>query len=230
MFAPILEDKDISYAFSRPAIFRNAPRELKWGAPVYFYPPNYSLNQTGCGGYEYLYGHPYKKGQAYKGNCTYWALCRYLEVSNISLTELIGNAIQMFPKYTGRKSGGNFGGEYLGNKVQKGDMLIFADDLKLKQAGHVVFVEDVEGQTLHISESAYSKKSIYEDKACIVYDINKELLSCGATITLRPKMPYNEYFYGIIHTGDVFTQEEDYKQKYEIAQSKLDRIEAIINE
>ena len=227
-FEPILEDKPIEYAYNLPKIFRNTAREKAFGSPVYFFPPNYTLEQFGCGGYHYQYGYPYDIKRGYKGNCTYWFGCRYLEVSGITLKEVIDSAKNIFKNYKGRKDGGLNSGMYIGETIQKGDGLVFADNLENTGDGHIVFVEDVEGNTLHISESAYSQKSVYEGKACIVYTLDKNKMVCGKSITLRPQLPYSEYLIGVIHTGDVFDKEKDYKALYEEAQNKLNKIKEIL--
>lgn len=210
-FEPILNDMPISFAEQNKDYFRNKAREKAFGSPVYFFPPNYTLEQYGCGGYHYEYGYPYELKRGYKGNCTYWCGCRYLQVSNILLKEVIGRAVDTYDKYTERKDGGNFNGQNIGATIQKGDMLVFADNLQKQGDGHIVFVEDVNGYIANISESAYSQKSVYEGKACITYTLDTRDLVCGRTITLRPQMPYNEILYGVIHTGDVFDKQEPSK-------------------
>lgn len=229
MFEPILQDQPIDFAYKHSEYFRNTAREQAFGVPVYFYPPNYNLNQYGTGGYYYTYGYNYNAHKGMKGNCVYWCGCRYAMLTNIFLKEVIGRAVDTWDKYSGRKSGGNFNNEFIGNKIQAGDMIVFADNLQKSGDGHIIFVEKVEGQTIYVSESAYSTKSIYEGKACITYTLNTNDMVCGRKITLRPKMPYQEIVYGVIHTGDVFKNKDiDYKKLYEEAQAKLDKIRGIL--
>lgn len=230
LFTPILQDQPISYAYNKPEIFRNKSREKKWGAPVYFAPPTYDYDVTGTGGYYYKYGHNATEKLGKLGNCTYWCLTRYLEVSNITLTCIIGDAGKTFAKYDGRKDGSLSSHIAIGDKVQQGDMLVFADNLENDGWGHIIFVEKVDATKVYISESAYSTKECYRDKACITYTLNKNDLITANRIALRPQMPFSEYLIGVIHTGDVFSQEKDYKALYEEAQDKLDRIEDIVNE
>lgn len=203
-FTPILEDKPLQYAYDRALCYRNVARESKWGKPVYFVPSTNVYDEVGMGGPYYVYGKPSKKGQGKKGNCSWWVVGRYHEVSGIILKECIGNADGFLKKYKGRKSDTG----YIGDKIQKGDIIVFSDS----DVGHVIFVEDVKGNTLYISESAYSSKSIYEDKACITYTLDKTKFVVGSVVTLRPKLPYTEKVLGVMHTGDVFTDDATIKE------------------
>lgn len=230
MFTPILKDQPIDFAFKNKDYFRNVARENRWGTPVYFFPSTNIYDETGCGGYYYTYGYNYNAKKGMKGNCTYWCGCRYHMLSNIVLKEVIGRAIDTYGKYKGNKDGGNLNGQYIGATIQNGDMLIFADNKNLSGDGHIVFVEQVEGETLHISESAYSSKSIYEGKACITYTLKKSDMITGKYITLRPSMPYSEYLYGVIHTGDIFQDEKDYKKLYEKERTKNEKVKEYVKE
>lgn len=221
-FVSILQDQPLQYAYDRPSFYRNKAREDKWGTPVYFAPSTNIYDQLGTAGPYYVYGKPCKIGQGYKGNCTWWCISRYHEVSGIILKECIGDAQDFLKKYKGRKSSEG----YVGDKIQKGDILVFKDS----DYGHVVFVEDVNGNTLHISESAYSKKSIYEGKACITYTLDKNKLIVGNKVTLRPQLPFSEYLVGVMHTGDVFDKDstlQELKQENKALKERLAKIKAL---
>lgn len=203
-FKSLLEDQPLQYAYDRPTFYRNAARENKWGTPVYFVPSTNAYDQLGTAGPYYVYGKPCRPGQGVKGNCTWWCIARYHQVSGIILKECIGDANGFIKKYNGRKDSSG----YIGDTIQKGDILVYGDS----DVGHVNFVEDVKGNTLYISESAYSNKSIYENKACITYTMDKTKYVVGSVVTLRPKMPYTEKVLGVIHTGDVFGTEGTIKE------------------
>ena len=202
MFKPILIDQPLSYAEQRPQFFRNIAREKAWGLPVYFVPADLALDYYGQPGPGYETGKPYNISQGKYGNCTWWIVGRCHEVTGHILTECIGDADDMFRKYSGRKDGGNFNGVSIGNKVLPGDILIWADNTELSGPGHVNFVEDVDNEYVYISESGYSKNELYKEKACITYKLKLSDLITGRRVTLRPKSPYSELFYGVIHTSD----------------------------
>lgn len=202
-FTPLLEDQPLSYAYDRPKFYRNAAREKKWGAPVYFVPASNGYDVVGEPGPGYKYEKPYNINQGAYGNCTWWVMGRCSEVNGTEIKECIGSAINFYSKYKGKKDGGSVtSGAYIGDTINAGDIIVFADNKQLSGDGHVIFVEAVEGATLRVSESAYSTKSIYKNKACITYSLNKTDFKCGNKITLRPQYsPYTEYVYGVLHTG-----------------------------
>lgn len=198
-FEPILEDKPISFAYDRPQFFRNAEREKRWGVPVYFVPSSNKYDEVGQAYYGYVYGSKCDDTKGKYGNCTAWAMGSHQMRSGQLLKECVGDAFQVYAKYKGRKDGG-VNGKYIGDTLQQGDMLIYKDG----GAGHINVCERIQDGKVTLSESGYSRNSVYKGKACIVYDINLKDLIVGKTLTLRPKSPYNIEFYGIIHTGDVF--------------------------
>lgn len=218
-FTPILEDKPLQYAYDRALCYRNVARESKWGTPVYFVPSTNVYDEIGMGGPYYKYGKPSKKGQGKNGNCTWWVTGRYHETSGIVLKECIGNGCDFLKKYKGRKDDEG----YIGDTIQKGDILVYSDS----DVGHVNFVEDVKGNTLYISESAYSSKSIYEDKACITYTLDKTKMIVGNKITLRPKLPYTEKLLGVMHTGDAFGEDGTVKELKAQVKELTDKISKI---
>lgn len=232
-FEPILEDLPISYAFNHRDIFINEARSKKFGGDTFFFPPNYSIDQLGCGGYYYTYGYPYSAKKGKKSNCTYVAGCFHLLRSGKLETCVLGTAVGIFDRYKGRKDGGKLDNTYIGGTLQVGDWLIFADNKDLSGDGHIVTIEQIKDGIIRVSEGAYSDKSIYEGKACIVYDLNLKDMYTGKKLTLRPKMPYSEILRGVCHTGDVYDKPtyevEDYQDLYEKAQEKLDKIKEIIN-
>lgn len=224
MFKPILEDKPISYVEERPQFYRSSYREAKWGSPVYFVPPgNYSgTGNYGPGCYKESTGGQ-KFDLNYKGtklgNCTWWAYGRCLEVNGVRLEDHMSpinwNAKNWYKNYKGNKTGGSFG-----SSVKPGDVIVFTDS----DCGHVIFVEKVEGKTIHISESAYSSKEIYRGKACIVYTLNADQLVEGKTIKLRPQLPFSDTCLGVIHTSE-FRKDEPIE--YELVEVNGDREEMI---
>lgn len=221
-FVSIYEDQLIEFAFVNASYFRNKAREAKWGVPVYFAPSTNGYDVLGTAGSNYVYGKPCKIGQGYNGNCTWWCIARYHMVSGIVLKECIGDAQYFLKKYKGRKSDNG----YVGDKIQKGDILVYGDS----DAGHVNFVEDVKGNTLYISESAYSKKEIYKGKACITYTLDKTKMVVGNKISLRPQVPYTEKLLGVIHTGDVFDKDstlQELKQENKTLKDKLAKIKEL---
>lgn len=244
-FEPILNDLPISFAYERPQYFRNKAREDRWGTPVYFFPSTNKFDELGCGGYYYQYGYNANAKKGYLSNCTYVQGCFYHMRSGIILKELLGSAFTVFGRYKGRKTGGNFEGQYLGDVIQQGDMLIFADIDKngkpnINGDGHIVSVEDTTND-VPIMEGAYSMKPCYEGKACITYTIKKSDLYTGKKIVLRSNTPYpfSSILYGVIHTGDVFDKEE--KETYEelyydtlakltVVEDKLNKIEDILKD
>ena len=208
-FEPILNDLPISFAQERPEYFRNKAREERWGTPVFFFPSTNKFDELGCGGYYYQYGYNATAKKGYLSNCTYVQGCFYHLRSGIILREVLGSAFGTYDRYKGRKTGGNFNGQYLGDAIQPGDMLIFADIENGKPSttadGHIVSVETNDDDVV-IMEGAYSMKPCYKDKACITYTIKKSDLYTGRKISLRTNTPYpfSVILYGVIHTGDVF--------------------------
>lgn len=220
-FISFTNDQPLTYAFEHQE-YRNKAREKAFGTPVYFVPSTNTLDEVGCGGAYYKYGYPSVKGQGRLGNCTWYVIARLQETTGQIHKELVGNANLFFNKYKGRKD--NEG--YIGNLIQKGDVLVYADS----DVGHVNFVEDIIGDKIIISESAYSNNKLYEDKTCIVYEIDKSKFVCGQKITLRPKSPYTETLIGVIHTGDVFDKEKvDYQKLYENTIKELQQVKKTID-
>lgn len=225
-FTPILNDLPFSYMLEHREFFVNIARSKAWGGDVLFFPPNLPFGALGCAIAGYFYGKPYvsdtspywnkydeNKNQPHYLNCTGTIGAFYLMRSGIILKALLGSAIGTFARYEGRKDGGNFNGQYIGDTIQDGDMIIFAEldedgNPTTSGDGHIVGQELVEGNTLHILEGAYSRNKVYKDKACLTYTLNKSDMITGKIITIRPQAPYKLAVYGVIHTGDVFDKEE----------------------
>ena len=244
-FEPILKDLPLSFAIANRKYFINEARSKAWGGDVFFFPSTNKLDVSGCSIYGYFYGKPFvddknplwNKTDIY-GNTPHYSNCTgvqgafYHLRSGIVLTALLGSAVGTYARYSGRKDGGNFNGQYLGDVVQEGDMLIFADIDKngnptLNSDGHIVSVETTDNN-MTIMEGAYSRKDCYRDKACITYTIKKSDLITGKKIALRTntKYPYSEILYGVIHTGDVFDKTTNKKEDV----SKLSKINKLAKE
>lgn len=223
---PILNDLPFSYMLEHKEYFVNEARSKAWGGDVFFFPPNLPYGAFGCAIAGYFYGKPYVSDtspywnkydenncQPHYLNCTGTQGAFYYMRSGIILKALLGSAIGTYDRYEGRKDGGNFNGQYIGDTIQDGDMIIFAElgengNPTKEGDGHIVGQELDEGNTLHIMEGAYSKNKVYKDKACITYTLKKSDMITGKIITIRPQAPYKMAVYGVIHTGDVYDKEE----------------------
>lgn len=192
-FTPILSDKSISYVRNNP-YYRNAPREARWGSPVFFAPPDRAFDYNGEPGPKYLYGYNYDNStSAYYGNCTWWCMGRLLETGcQTNVNWGIGDAKYWFNNWTGSK-------DINANNIQAGDIIVFSDS----SAGHVMFVEQVTSTTVYISQSAYSTRSIWYDKACKVNTYLKSEIYSGASINIYKGYGISSYetVVGVIHTG-----------------------------
>lgn len=230
LFTPLTADQPLTYAQARPDHYRNVAREEHWGAPVFFSPASWVYDQSGSPGPYYKYGHNANEKLGKYGNCTWWCLSRHHQNCGEWETSIIGDAGATFDKYKGRKDGSLEKQIYIGDKLQPGDMLVWADNLENNGNGHINYIEKIDGNNVFISESGYSTKTCYKDKACIVYTLDKTKLTSTKRISLRPVQPYSEYLIGVIHTGDIYEKETDYKSLYEEAQAKLDEIKEIVND
>lgn len=225
-FTPILNDLPFSYMLEHKEYFVNTARSKAWGGDVFFFPANLKYDGYGCAIAGYFYGKPYVSDtdplwnktdetghQPHYLNCTGTCGAFYHMRSGIILKALQGSAIGTYDRYDGRKHGGNLNGQYIGDTIQNGDMIIFAEIDKYGNPtksgdGHIVSQELVDGNTLHILEGAYSRNKVYKDKACLTYTLNKTDMITGKIITVRPQAPYKLAVYGVIHTGDVFDKWE----------------------
>ena len=195
-FTPLTSSQPISYASSRSS-YRNSAREtLAGGSPVFFNPSNYSLNQTGYPGPRYKYGYTYNNCPApernYNGNCTWWCWGRLNQTMGTSLPNM-GDAKDWYDNYSGVKYRN-------ANNIQPGDIIVFTDN----DAGHVMFVEKVDGNTITISQSAYSTRAVWSGMACLVTTFSKSDIYQGNSINMYKDLDsaYYQEVVGVIHTGE----------------------------
>lgn len=195
-FTPLTSSQPISYASSRSS-YRNSAREsLAGGSPVFFNPSNYSLNQYGYGGPRYKYGYTYNNCPSpernYNGNCTWWCWGRLNQTMGTYLPNM-GDAKYWYDNYSGEKYRN-------ANNIQPGDIIVFTDN----SAGHVMFVEKVDGNTITISQSAYSTRSVWSGMACLVTTFSKSDIYQGNSINMYKDLDsaYYQEVIGVIHTGE----------------------------
>lgn len=194
-FTPILSDQPISYAASRSS-YRNAAREtLAGGSPVFFVPTGNGLNDYGYGGPRYKYGYTYNNCPSpeynYNGNCTWWCWGRLYETMGTYLPNY-GDANNWYDQYTGSK-------DTDASNIQPGDIIVLTDS----SAGHVMFVEQVVGGTVYISQSAYSTRSVWIGKACLTTSYSKSNIYRGASLNIYKDIDTAYYctVAGVLHTG-----------------------------
>lgn len=199
-FTPILSNQSISYAENRYQ-YRNAPRENAWGSPVFACGPNTPISDyISYPGPKYQYGYNYYNSPATnKGNCTWWCWGRCLEANGISLSLNLGDAKNWYDNYSGSKSRN-------ADNIQPGDIIVFTDS----DAGHVQFVEQVSGNTVYISQSAYSTRAVWNDKSCLVTSYNKNEIYQGNSLDMYKNLDsaYYQTVVGVIHTGETPTPTE----------------------
>lgn len=193
-FTPILSNQSISYASSRSE-YRNSAREtLAGGTPVFFSPSYATLNDYGYGGPRYRYGYTYyNSGSNIYGNCTWWCWSRLYETMGTGLPNY-GDGKYWYDSYNGAK-------DRNANNIQPGDIIVFTDN----DAGHVMFVEKVDSDgTIHISQSAYSSRSVWSGMSCLVNTYNKSEIYQGNSINIYKNIDsaYYQTVIGVIHTGE----------------------------
>lgn len=195
-FTPLTSSQPISYASSRSS-YRNSAREsLAGGSPVFFNPSNYSLDQYGYGGPRYKYGYTYNNCPSpernYNGNCTWWCWGRLNQTMGTYLPNM-GDAKYWYDNYSGDK-------DRNANNIQPGDIIVLTDN----DAGHVMFVEKVDGNTITISQSAYSTRSVWVGMACLVTTFSKSDIYQGHSINMYKDLDsaYYQEVIGVIHTGE----------------------------
>lgn len=192
-WSPIRTDQSISYVRNN-SNFRNANRESRWGSPVFYTPSNWAFDLVGgYGGPKYSYGYNYDNSSStIYGNCTWWCEGRVYETQGTHLGGL-GNAIYWYDNYSGSK-------DRNANNIQAGDVIVYSDS----SAGHVMFVEEVSGNTIYISHSAYSSRSVWNGYACRVGNYQKSDIVYGNSINMYKDIggsAYNVTVVGVIHTG-----------------------------
>lgn len=195
-FTPILTDQPISYARNRSA-YHNGPRESSWGFPVYFSPQDFLVGQYGYPGPRYKEGYTYDNCPApennYNGNCTWWCWGRLYDTMGVYLPNM-GDAKYWYDRYSGSR-------DTDASNIQPGDIIVLEDS----GPGHVMFVEQVSGNTIYISQSAYSTRSVWVGMACLVTSYSKSEIVAGRTVDMYRNIdsPYYETVVGVIHTGGV---------------------------
>lgn len=195
-FTPLTGSQPISYASARN-VYRNSAREsLAGGVPVFYAPYYANANYTsGYGGPRYKFGYTYYNSpypdNTYYGNCTWWCWARLYETMGTAL-DGYGNAQNWYSRYTGSK-------DTNANNIQAGDIIVLNDS----NLGHVMFVERVVGNTITISQSAYSQRSVWRDMACLVTTYSKSEIYQGNQIDMYKNLdsPAWETVIGVIHTG-----------------------------
>lgn len=195
-FTPLTSSQPISYASSRSS-YRNSAREtLAGGSPVFFNPSNYSLDDYGYGGPRYKYGYTYNNcpspENTFNGNCTWWCWGRLNQTMGTSLPNM-GDGKDWYDNYSGDK-------DRNASNIQPGDIIVLTDN----DAGHVMFVEKVDGNTITISQSAYSNRAVWSGMACLVTTFSKSDIYQGNSINMYKDLDtaYYQEVIGVIHTGE----------------------------
>lgn len=177
--------------------YRNAAREaVAGGSPVFFNPQNLPTGSSGFGGPRYEYGYTYDNSPqtTYNGNCTWWCYGRLEDTIGTSLTEVVArDAKYWYGLYSGNKDPN-------ANNIQAGDIIVLTDS----GAGHVMFVEKVDGDTVHVSQSAYSSRAVWNGYACHVSQYSKSEIVAGNNLNMYKgyDTPYSLPVVGVIHTGE----------------------------
>lgn len=192
-FTPILTAQSISYATSRNA-YRNASREAQWGTPVFFY--ENTSSGYGFGGPKYRNGYNYNNSpETHLGNCTWWCASRLLDALNKRIPSVGSNdAVNWYAAYSGDKSTN-------ADNIKPGDIIVFSDS----DVGHVMFVESVDGNNIHISHSAWSTRSVWSGKSCLVGTFTKSEIAAGNSVDMYRGSGASAHYVtvvGVLHTGE----------------------------
>lgn len=202
-FTPITTDKTITYAYDRPNCFRNSLREEEIvggnpvGSPVYFNPSDTAIGVTGYPGPKYQYHKNYNNSTSnIKGNCTWWCWGRLADALNVRLP-FYGDGVNWYTRY--QADGGSVDTD--ATNIQPGDIICFSSS---EPAGHVMFVEKVDGSDVYISQSAYSSRSIWTGYACRCTIFDKADIYAGHSIDMYKDIdsPFSVTTIGILHTGE----------------------------
>lgn len=203
-FTPLLTDQPISYAFNRPACFRNSLREEEVyggsvvGSPVYFNPSDLALGLTGYPGPRYQQHKNYNTSTSnINGNCTWWCWGRLKDAIGTNLRHY-GHAVDWYQEYQ------NDGGSVSPNayNAQPGDIICFSSS---EPEGHVMFIEKIENNTIYISQSAYSPRALWNGYACRVTSYNVADIFAGHSINMYKDIsssPFSVTTIGVLHTGE----------------------------
>lgn len=196
----LTESQALSYANN--STYRNKNREDEWGVPVYYTPGNWAYN-TG-GGYggpryepDYNYNDTDNPSKAYNGNCTWWCCGRLIETIGTSLPYL-GNGANWASNYADIYNGTV---DSNADNIQPGDIICLTDG----GLGHVMFVEKVDGDTITISQSAWSTRSVWDGMACLVTTFDRSDLYAGNSINMYKGLDQTaawEEVVGILRTGE----------------------------
>jgi surface antigen len=196
-FTPILTDQTISYVADRQQYYTNVSRQAQWGSaqnPVYYVPVNHPYGQYGgYGGPRYQEGYNYNNSPntSINGNCTWWCWGRLYETTGTYLVTM-GDAKFWYDRYTGNKDPD-------ATNINPGDVIVLTDS----DAGHVMFVESVAGNTIYISQSAYSTRSVWNGMSCLTASYQKSEITRGSLVDMYRGhgAAYYEEVVGVIHTG-----------------------------
>ena len=198
-FDPITSSQSIGYVRYNEN-YRNAARETLFGVPVYFVPPHYSEDQLGEGGPKYMWGYNYNNSPSnYLGNCTWWCCGRLLDVGFTgSVGFTVADAKNWYSNYGGNKSTNV-------NNLKAGDIIVFDVSGSPSDPGHVMFVEQISGSTVTISESAYSTRSVWSGKSCLVTSYSRSELSYHSSVDIYKNLDsaYTERVIGYLHTNEL---------------------------
>lgn len=195
-FSPLTSSQPLSFANN--SYYRNANREEHWGKPVYYNPGNWAYNTAGgYPGPRYAEGYNYNNsGTPQNGNCTWWCCGRLQQTIGTSLPYL-GNGANWASNYQSI-----YGGTVKSNAndINPGDIICLSDG----NYGHVMFVEAVNDQTITISQSAWSTRSVWNGMACLVTTFQKSEIYAGASINMYRNLDATaayETVVGILKTG-----------------------------
>ena len=199
-FNPILSDQLISYIRNN-SNYRNSYREgLAGGVPVFFTPSTLTSGQ-GWGGPRYpestppYYTYDNSPQTTYNGNCTWWCCGRLLEATGKHLENYLTSGLDAkdwYDAFRGNK-------DVNADDIKAGDIIVLHDSSR----GHVMFVEQVVGNTVYISQSAWSARSVWNGYACRVTNYDKNDIYRGNSIDMYKDIsgPAYETVWGVIHTG-----------------------------
>lgn len=196
-FTPILSDQQISYVADRQQYYTNVSRQAQWGSaqnPVYYVPVNHPYGQYGgYGGPRYQEGYNYNNSPntSINGNCTWWCWGRLYETTGTYLVTM-GDAKYWYDRYSGNK-------DTDATNINPGDIIVLTNS----DAGHVMFVESVAGNTIYISQSAYSTRSVWNGMSCLTASYQKSEITQGSLVDMYRGhgAAYYEEVVGVIHTG-----------------------------
>ena len=195
-FSPLTSSQPLSFANN--SYYRNANREAHWGKPVYYTPGSWEYNTAGgYPGPRYAEGYNYTNSSTpQNGNCTWWCCGRLQQTIGTSLPYL-GNGSEWASNYQ-RIYGGTVKSN--ANDINPGDIICLSDG----SYGHVMFVETVDGDTITISQSAWSTRSVWNGMACLVTTYRKSEIYAGASINMYRNLDSTaayETVVGILKTG-----------------------------